>query len=664
VGIAMAFTMNGIGLNISTANLALDYTGTLTLPSTSLSPVSDSVISSTVSNSNVMKIAFTVKGASTNPSNKDIIYDVALADLNIDCWFRDSNVKWRLYKNSNLLSEGNLSPQFDTIEDGRLVLTNIQQDLPSYNSTADSYVFVLWISETCSDITACTSSDDQSYLLNKNISGKIEVELYTESKVARTRTAESNFSCWITSDTMDNSGANVPELVQGLIPVVYDGEKWVKAEISDTTSSYKWYDYDEKKWANAVLVTDTNRIKYVNATAGTSITESDILAYYVWIPRYKYKVWNINKVVGTDSYNARTTGIDIIFESGTNSTGTITCGTYSFAQITSDSQKSETCTGSNGEYYTHPAFTFGNDELTGIWVGKFEISSETPTANYGGGNSTALTVRVLPNVASWRNNYLTNFYKVIYDMQTSNNIYGLSNDRTNTDSHMMKNLEWGAVAYLTNSDYGLCTSGSCSEIGKNGYYNSSASNYNYYQTGCGPISSGSTSSGTTCNAYNTTIGQEASTTGNVYGIYDMSGGANEYVMGNESNQDYTQYVYYRSSAGSNFSYSSTTAKYIDTYAYGTAYSSQQAYNRARLGDATGEVVLTAGTSNGSWYGDYSSFVDSSRSWFYRGDAATGGSYAGVFSFYGGSGIYYFSNSARAVLVAPLFLSVCEDCSQN
>ena len=278
VGIAMAFTMNGIGLNISTANLALDYTGTLTLPSTSLSPVSDSVISSTVSNSNVMKIAFTVKGASTNPSNKDIIYDVALADLNIDCWLRDSNVKWRLYKNSNLLSEGNLSPQFDTIEDGRLVLTNIQQDLPSYNSTADSYVFVLWISETCSDITACTSSDDQSYLLNKNISGKIEVELYTESKVARTRTAESNFSCWITSDTMDNSGANVPELVQGLIPVVYDGEKWVKAEISDTTSSYKWYDYDEKKWANAVLVTDTNRIKYVNATAGTSITESDILA--------------------------------------------------------------------------------------------------------------------------------------------------------------------------------------------------------------------------------------------------------------------------------------------------------------------------------------------------------------------------------------------------
>lgn len=30
-----------------------------------------------------------------------------------------------------------------------------------------------------------------------------------------------------------------------------------------------------------------------------------------------------------------------------------------------------------GEYYTHPAFTFGDKELDGIWVGKFEMSHNT-----------------------------------------------------------------------------------------------------------------------------------------------------------------------------------------------------------------------------------------------------------------------------------------------
>ena len=29
---------------------------------------------------------------------------------------------------------------------------------------------------------------------------------------------------------------------------------------------------------------------------------------------------------------------------------------------------------SNGEWLTHPAFTFGNTELNGFWVGKFEPS--------------------------------------------------------------------------------------------------------------------------------------------------------------------------------------------------------------------------------------------------------------------------------------------------
>ena len=414
--------------------------------------------------------------------------------------------------------------------------------------------------------------------------------------------------------------------------------------VTGTVYITPWYDYDNKQWANAVLVSEANRQKYISAEPGTEIAEEDILAFYVWIPRYKYKVWNINKVIGTQSYNAETAGIDIVFEEGTNSTGTISC-TYSYAAPSSTAgSPNETCTGSNGDYYTHPAFTFGNQELTGFWRGKFELSSSNPTTgtSYGGGETTTLTPRILPNVTSWRYNTVSNYWKVIYDMQTSNNIYGLPTSRTNTDSHMLTNMEWGAVAYLTNSKYGRCTNGSCTEVSMNGYGEYSRSTT---MTGCGPISSGSTSYGTTCNAYNTELGQLASTTGNITGVYDMSGGAYDCVMGNMSRWNGTSYTYYERSAGTNFTYSTNTAKYLIPYAYGTTSNNQTAYNRGRLGDATGEIVTSSG--NG-WYNDFAGFPNTAGSWFRRGDDFAG-SNDGLFCFLSGDGASDSNSSGRAVL---------------
>ncbi|MCI7241726.1 MAG: hypothetical protein MR550_04200, partial [Bacilli bacterium] len=182
------------------------------------------------------------------------------------------------------------------------------------------------------------------------------------------------------------------------------------------------------------------RSTYTNASEGTEIREDDILAFYVWIPRYKYKVWNISKQAGAEStyaYNAKTEGIDIVFESGKESTGTISC-TYNYnvdsanGGVDLSTTTAETCTGSNGDYYTHPAFTFGSDNVNGFWISKFEISSSDPSATDGGGNVTNLTIRSLPNVNSWRNNKLSNFSTVIQNMQTSSNIYGLNTSRTNT----------------------------------------------------------------------------------------------------------------------------------------------------------------------------------------------------------------------------------------
>ena len=445
---------------------------------------------------------------------------------------------------------------------------------------------------------------------------------------------------------LDKSGANTPDLVQGLIPVVYYDSKWVKADSTNSDEKYIWYDYDNKLWANAVLVTSTNRSTYQSASAGTEITESDILAFYVWIPRFKYKVWNINKVVGTDSYNAQTTGIDIVFESEKDKTGTVSC-TYSYATPSSSANSpNETCTGSNGDYYTHPAFTFGSDNIRGFWIGKFELT----------GSSSNLTM--LPNQTSLTNQTVSSFNTMIQNMQASSNIYGLNTSRTNTDSHMITNMEWGAVSYLTNSKYGRCTNGSCTEVTKN--------NCSSHITGIAGDSVSENSSSSTCtaaeNKYNGKKGVLASTTGNIAGVYDMSGGVWDFVMGNMSNKSSgppgasSKYTFYPMNSGLYSSwYTSSNDKYLITYAYGTSSSDQAAYNRGRLGDATGEVVLSTGGS-GSWYSDFAIFPYAATGpWISRGGVFYyNGINVGIFGFANFDGTFgsvYNYGTSRAILVS-------------
>ena len=469
--------------------------------------------------------------------------------------------------------------------------------------------------------------------------GRLSYSLYGSENEAEFK--EMSDSCYGELYNKPNS----PDLVDGLIPVVYNEttSKWVKADSTNENNS--WYNYNEKKWANAVLVTSVNRSIYQNAKSGEEILDNDILAFYVWIPRYKYKVWNINKVIRKDSYSAQISGIDVIFEKDKAKTGNITCTDYSFA-IPSGNKNSpnEICSGTNGDYYTHPAFTFGDNELRGFWIGKFELSSETPTVDKGGGNSSTLTARILPNVNSWRKNTVSNFSTVIQNMQNTDNIYGLPTSKSVADSHMIKNMEWGAVAYLTNSSYGRCSGGTCTEVTNN--------DCNTYITGIGADTVSASNSLTTCttdaNKYNGEKGVLASTTGNVYGVYDMSGGAHDYVMGNMSSTA-DSYTFNNTYAKFSSDWYSSNQKYIDTYAnYSASGSTQASYNRARLGDATGEVAYLNG--NG-WYSDSALFPNSSNSWFARGGYYINSSNAGIFNFgYGNGGAFDFY-STRATLVS-------------
>ena len=369
---------------------------------------------------------------------------------------------------------------------------------------------------------------------------------------------------------------NAPVLYTNMKPIKYENEKWVVANTSE-----KWYDYDAKEWANAVVLNSG-----VTKNVGDEVTEEDVALWYVWVPRYKYTIFNGN------NGSAAAQLINVTFESGTNRTGTVTCS--------DNADGSETCsTITNGtSTYTHPAFKFGNTELTGFWVGKFEVS----------GSTSAITVK--PNVSSLRSQTVSSFFTAIQNVKTT---YGISN----ADSHMLKNMEWGAVAYLKQSKYGLGTT----DIAVN-------DNSSYY-TGGG-----------TSDAYKTNVAQ--STTGNIYGVYDMSGGAWEYVMGNMKNSSNAFYSSYDGFT------TAPEAKYYDSYKYDTSYTS---HARGKLGDATKETLTTFGNTSGGWYSDYAYFPYSSNSWFLRGGNYCDGTNAGVFYFYYYNGSVSSGHSARAVLSA-------------
>ena len=357
---------------------------------------------------------------------------------------------------------------------------------------------------------------------------------------------------------------------------------------------------------------------YEGKENGSTIPMNMIKTIQVWVPRYKYKVWNYNS---DGIKTSKPQEIKIKFERGTASTGNMTCadniqgeegdGTSEICRLKSTNKEctDDTC---NNKYYTHPAFTFGEEELEGFWVGKFELTGEIDN------------ITTKPNLSSLISYRIGDFSNNIMAMNDESNIYGFS---SSADTHMIKNMEWGAISYLANSKYGLCTSGTCHEMGKN--------NNSNYITGCG--SSAGSSSSSSCNSYNTELGMLASTTGNIYGVYDMHGGAWDYVMGNmvssdgttmlsglstTSNSGYTGVVY---ASGTYVSYTGDYnyphEKYYDKYSFGTSYNDNSAFKRLKLGDGTREAVDVS----------LSGVIQSSYPWFVRGASYNINNENGIFT---------------------------------
>ena len=180
--LGVKYIMNSINVNVDTSKLAIDSMNANVTNGT-LMPINDSTVNINTT-SNVLRITFDVKGASTN-TGSNIIYDVLL-NLTADCSLKNESVKWNLYKNNNLLTSGSTSPKYDkNILKGKIMLTDTQQDLVPYSKTADKYVFILWMSESCNeeDITKCDISKGlTSDSGGKSISGNIDIRLNSGKK--------------------------------------------------------------------------------------------------------------------------------------------------------------------------------------------------------------------------------------------------------------------------------------------------------------------------------------------------------------------------------------------------------------------------------------------------------------------------------------------------
>lgn len=452
-----------------------------------------------------------------------------------------------------------------------------------------------------------------------------------------------------------------PVIAGNLIPVKINSD----GKVYQADVKREWYNYSNKTWANAIVLKDGITLEDAKDDDG-SILENNIKQYYVWIPRYRYQLWNVNSEAKYPNGTEEPSAINIVFESKNT---VVSNGT------------------TNGEWLTHPAFTSFN--TNGLWVGKFETSYDeetytvssnfaTKNPNYEAATSPS-SIIIKPNVRSLMNKTTSQFYTLSRGV----------NEELN--SHMMKNSEWGAVAYLTYSLYGKCDGNGCEEVYINnvntGYYPASSATftgqwqYSTTITGCSGASADARAVGTqsacaTNYAWNES-NNKASTTGNISGIYDMSGGNWEYVMG------VIKDVFGNPMSGSNSRYNSgfngtfgcptcddtsgltalttgidfpTDIRYYDLY---TANSTELGnanwwtYTNGHLGDANKEIAVTGNLSadKGLWYGDHSRFPTTTYPWVNRGGNFNYGSRAGVFNFYHAYDTLYSDYNASRVVLA-------------
>ena len=368
---------------------------------------------------------------------------------------------------------------------------------------------------------------------------------------------------------VESKKVNSPKVTSGMIPIKWKNNTWVVCSQDDA----EWYNYDNKKeWANVMLSDGTYKADTVSI--GQTVEEKDLGSMYVWIPRYAYKI-------------AGEKNIEVTFLKGNTNEGSN--GVIYTTDESTDTSKTA---------IVHPAFNLGGTELNGFWVAKFEASGTNKDGNAVGNASSSSSAqqyapdsttiaKSLPNKISWRHISIGESEKRSMDIATtSKSSFGLT---SGANTHLIKNSEWGAVAYLCYSECGSApmTNGAGS-INSSPWYI-----YDAY-TGQGPKSTsdeGNYSYDASHN-YSTSNGVLSSTTRNVTGVYDMAGGAWERVAGYLDNSNGNLEYYGKSEDGTiqyfqNGKLNSRYASLWDSY----EVSEEEKNNKITLSDGTVETGL-------------------------------------------------------------------------
>ena len=397
---------------------------------------------------------------------------------------------------------------------------------------------------------------------------------------------------WLDTNNNVIEKPNVPQLRangESLTPIKWDASNNI-VETAENDAS--WYNYDENRWANAKTKNES---------------------YFVWLPRYAYRITyysdeNYKNVTGyydgKGQWSAETGEIRVAIDNGI-----------------------ETVDYNGEKYIVHPAFETNLDnggwdkDLSGIWVAKFEAN--------GTGENVKFTYGVQSTSTPTIGEQYTTARKATYGYTGQQ---GEDGNTSFMNSHMIKNSEWGAVAYLTHSKYGI-----------NGKEITINNNSEYY-TGGG-----------IGEAYKANVNQ--SSTGNVYGIYDLSGCAWEYVAGFNSVDANGNFEKYGWTEATGLTSESSSTKYATKY-YNTtnlAIGNNIIYTYGKIGDATKEVctggkdIKNASNDYGNWYSDFSNITNSNSPLSGRGGNSGTAIYAGLFCSSGSFGYSKNYNSFRAVL---------------
>ena len=518
------------------------------------------------------------------------------------------------------------------LKESKNSLTSVQ--LASIKESAESWgadnIENLPINNDCSYITLKNLIDDgylESEIINpddkKPISNfmliKIESKLNNQGKTILTyivnpKTVE---ECNYIGDSI-----YVP-VPGGMTPVLYDEKlkSWRVPNINE-----EWYNYDKQMWANAVVL---GKGKTKKPGEVVKVDGTDALMMLVYIPRYEYKIEGDFGKGGTQELPGE---IEVKF-------------------VNNNQTKADDI------YIMHPAFTFENKELSGIWVGKFELS-HIEYSNLEEKNSlncennicnSAKGLRILPNTVTLRNNNVSNLFYYIRSIENTE-IFGLKN----IDTHMIKNNEWGAVAYLSQSKYGKYGNDDYDGVYKEIYQNKSTEHI----TGSSNKASLSTIEDIQC-VYNdmTNLGPNkgqcgpgASTTGTIYGIYDMSGGSDEYTMGmyEKNNNIYTGNSEIYNSGFSGLIYKdSTTSNYfsgvdLPESKYYNTYNADSCKIYKCVGEAFYEVF--------NWYNNNNNMALINWPWIARG-GSYGDNKPNIFFFWPADGGNRSNkNSTRAIFI--------------